>query len=110
MGYKVTAAVVVMAPGEKSSDLGDSNNGPRYFYEGAVIPDGYNDERCKELVDEGMLEAVSSTDAAAADEPEGPPAKSASKADWEAYARTQGATDADLEGATKDDLIAKYGG
>lgn len=58
MSYKVISPLVVIAPGEKSSDLGDSNNGPRYFYDGAIIPDGYNDERCKQLAEEGMLEAV----------------------------------------------------
>lgn len=37
------------------------------------------------------------------------PTKSSSKADWEAHARAQGATDEDLAGKTKDDLIAAYG-
>ncbi len=38
------------------------------------------------------------------------PAKSASKEAWESYARSQGATDADLDGKTRDDLVAAYGG
>ncbi|WP_243061155.1 hypothetical protein [Nocardioides sp. SR21] len=60
----------------------------------------------KRLVRKGFLVEV---EAQEADEPSGPPSKSASKADWEAYARSQGATDEDLEGVTKDDLVATYG-
>lgn len=40
---------------------------------------------------------------------DGPPAKSALKPEWEAYARSQGASDADLDGKSKDDLINAYG-
>lgn len=58
MSYKVISPVVAIAPSAKSDDLGDSNNGPRYFYEKSVIPDGFNDERCEQLADEGMLEKV----------------------------------------------------
>lgn len=46
------------------------------------------------------------------DDPDGPggvPPKSANKDEWVAYAVTQGATQADAEAATKDDLIAAYG-
>ena len=32
------------------------------------------------------------------------------KGHWEAYARSQGATDAELEGVTKEDLVTTYGG
>lgn len=38
------------------------------------------------------------------------PAKSATKAEWVAYAVTQGADEAEAEAATKDDLIKTYGG
>lgn len=105
MGYKVITPLVIVGPSEKSGDDG-ANDGPRYFYEHGVIPAGFNDERCKELVEEGMLEEVSDAEAGGDD---GPPAKSASKGDWEAYARSQGAEDDDLDGKTKDDLIAAYG-
>ena len=37
------------------------------------------------------------------------PAESANKPEWEAWARKKGATDADLEGKTKADLIKDYG-
>lgn len=41
-------------------------------------------------------------------EPARRPAKSASKADWVAYAVTQGATEADATAATRDELAALY--
>lgn len=41
---------------------------------------------------------------------DGPPAKSASKAEWVDYAVAQGADRAEAEAATKDDLVATYGG
>ncbi|MDT9688191.1 hypothetical protein Q5762_07445 [Streptomyces sp. P9(2023)] len=42
--------------------------------------------------------------------PAGPPAKSASKGDWVAYAVAQGADEAEAEKTTKDELISAYGG
>lgn len=42
--------------------------------------------------------------------PAGPPAKSAAKAEWIAWAVAQGADQADAEKATKDELITIYGG
>ena len=58
MGYQVIAPLALVAPAAKSGDLSDANGGPRYFYEKAVIPDGFNDERCDELVKDGLLEKV----------------------------------------------------
>lgn len=43
------------------------------------------------------------------DDPVSRPAKSASKADWVAWAVANGAEQAEAEKATKDDLIAAYG-
>lgn len=37
------------------------------------------------------------------------PGGNASLEDWKGYARTQGASEADLEGATRNDLRAAYG-
>ena len=37
------------------------------------------------------------------------PAASASKGDWEDYARSQGASDEDLEGLTKAEIVEQYG-
>lgn len=38
------------------------------------------------------------------------PSRNDSKAQWETYARSQGATDEEIESSTKADLIKKYGG
>lgn len=40
----------------------------------------------------------------------GPPAKSATKGEWVAYAVSQGADEAEAEKTTKDELISAYGG
>ncbi|WP_147979897.1 hypothetical protein [Streptomyces sp. MS191] len=42
--------------------------------------------------------------------PAGPPAKSAAKAEWVAWAVAQGADEAEAEKTTKDELISAYGG
>lgn len=47
--------------------------------------------------------------AASAPEPGGAPSKSAPKAEWEAHARGQGASDEQLASLTKDELIAQFG-
>lgn len=67
MSYKVITPLVALAAAAKSDDLGDANNGPRYFYDGAVIPSGYNDERCEQLVKDGMLEKVKADSGSDAD-------------------------------------------
>jgi hypothetical protein len=101
-----------------------------YVYAGEPVPEGATDAEYARLLEDGFIAPLdAAVDIVAArvvpesqpavvivpetvsesGEPSGPPAKSAPKADWEAYARSQGATDADLEGQTKDDLIAAYG-
>jgi hypothetical protein len=78
-----------------------------YVYKGRPAPNGVPAEERARLLDEGYLEERDVAEEAAA--PDGPPAKSATKADWVAYARTQGATDEDLDGKTRDDLVSAYG-
>lgn len=51
MSYKVTAPLVIVANDDKTS-------GDWYGYNGALVPAGWNDARCKQLVKEGMLERV----------------------------------------------------
>lgn len=99
--HTVTAPLVVLR----------QQDGSRvHLYQGAPVPDTADSEHVDQLVELGMLgKAETAVAAASGEAPAGPPAKSASKADWEAYARSQGATDADLDGATKDDIVAIYG-
>lgn len=49
MSYKVTSPLVVMPNA-------DGISGDGYFYQDAVIPGGFNDERSQQLAKEGMLE------------------------------------------------------
>lgn len=70
MSYKVTAALVIIPNADKVS-------GDGYFYQDSVIPDGWNDERCKQLAKEGMLEKVAAAKPdPAAKEGDGPKAGS----------------------------------
>lgn len=110
MSYEVIAPLVVLGAAVTDSNDESGNAGPRYFYQGAVIPDGFNDERCKELVKDKMLEVVSA-DAAA--DPNKVPAKSASKADWVSFATAEERGDArlteeDANAATRDDLAELF--
>lgn len=73
---------------------------------GGAVPSDITPEALANLIDLGYVEGAE----IGSDEPEGPPAKSASKGDWESYARSQGATDEDLAGLNKDDLVSLYGG
>jgi hypothetical protein len=50
-----------------------------------------------------------STDGTPVGSGSGAPAGNASLADWQEYARTQGATDADLDGKSRNDLRDTYG-
>jgi len=68
------------------------------------VPEG----RLAELVTNPQAwgDTVDETVAAAAED--GPPTKSASKADWKAYAISQGMDDAEAESMTRDDLAELY--
>lgn len=95
MSYVVTAPLVIAR---------DETGRQHHLYAGAVLSDNVDPAQLKQLIESDMVAE------ATADEPtDGPPAKSASKGDWEAYARSQGATDDDLEGKTKDELVSTYG-
>jgi len=48
-------------------------------------------------------------DQAPADSGPQPPSSSASKADWVAYAVSQGVSEENAKGATKDELVARFG-
>lgn len=81
------------------------------FYKGGIVSAEIEKDSLEHHLDQGMLEEVLVSDEGVVSEgsSDEAPAKSAPKADWEAYARSQGASDADLEGVTKDDLVATYG-
>jgi hypothetical protein len=80
-----------------------------YVDAGRPVPASADPEDVKRLVAEGFLEAVKPEPAATGDAGKGgAPAKSASKADWKAYAIAQGVSEEDAEKATRDELAALY--
>lgn len=90
MGRKLKVNTVV--PGEPGSGQGFAVFGP---------DDDVPEWAAKQIGDHAWADG--------ADAGDGPPAKSANKAEWVAYAVAQGADEADAEASTKDDLIATYG-
>lgn len=100
----------------------------RGFHQGAVFPDSADPDAVAALVRRGYAEWVDEVEPEApdaveptAEETDGasegvfavaatPPAQSAPKVDWVAYAVSQGADYAEAEATTKADLITQYGG
>lgn len=94
--YVVTAPLVIVR----------QKDGSRvHVYAGAPVPKDADREHLEQLIDQDMVEKAAEPES----DEDGAPAKSAAKAEWEAYARAQGATDEDLEGKTKDELVSTYG-
>lgn len=54
-------------------------------------------------------EPESESDGVADDQPAGPPRGNASLEEWAAYAKSQGATDEDLAGQSRDQIREQYG-
>jgi hypothetical protein len=85
-----------------------------YLYSGAVVvPEAYDRDQIKSLIEEGQLGSEGERVAALADEPpheEKPdaPSGNASLEAWQDYAKSQGASDDDLEGLSRNDLRDKY--
>lgn len=82
------------------------------LYRGGAVPEGA-DERHVALLKERKLLVEPDTDQGAPVEDHsdgGAPAKSATKGEWVDYAVAQGADRDEADAATKEDLIATYGG
>jgi hypothetical protein len=102
MTYTVTAPLVIVRP---TDDDGRIAGPDVYVYEGGTLPDFVKGDNLQSLLDSKMVE-----ESKAADTGDGPPAKSANKPEWEAYAVSQGMSEEDAHAATKDDLVEKFGG
>lgn len=104
MSYQVVAAVVLAK---------DEAGRVHYVYEGGHI-EWLSDEQAEHFVSEGLVVEVGSGDVADLDDATEPvdkkPLRAASKADWVAYAVSQGADEAEAEAHTKGELIDLYGG
>jgi hypothetical protein len=84
----------------------DEQGSVQYLYAGAAVPAYVSDDRIKELRKEGHIEKAGVTEPPVDEQP---PAKNASLEKWQEFARSKGATDADLDGVSRDDLVAAYG-
>lgn len=89
----------------------------QHLYAGTPVPDEVDTEHRDQLLEEGMLAKVDVADPAPAEEPadtgDKVPAKSASKADWVAYATDDARGDDRLtkeeaDALTKEQLAEKY--
>lgn len=96
MSYRVTAPCVIAH---------DRGGHAYHAYDTAIIP-WLPDEEAERWLDEGQIEVV---DGSAVSEA-GPPAKTAPKADWVAFAVTKGADADEAEALTKQELVELYGG
>lgn len=98
MAYTVTAAAAVV-----------HMKGGRQIYlaQGAPVPEGVEPDHLEHLSTAGIISKVD-------DGTDGPPARSASKAAWVAFAESQADGDADklalIADASKEELIAEFGG
>lgn len=81
-----------------------------YAYQGDVIP-WLSGEQKKRFLDEGFVKELGEgAGDPGADPSDGPPAKVAAKAEWVAFAVSQGANEAEAEALTKQELVELYGG
>lgn len=97
MSYLVTAACVVAK---------DRDGRLHHHYEGDVIS-WLSDEQAAHFLDNGLVESTSKGVGGSDPEPEesdGPPAKTAPKADWVDYAESKGYDRAEVEEMTKADI------
>jgi hypothetical protein len=96
MSYRVTAPCVI------AKDQGGHSH---HHYEGAGIP-WLSDVQAQHLLDENMVVEVSGGEPASVG---GPPAKTALKEEWVAWAVSKGADEAEANALNKPDLIDLYG-
>ena len=96
--HVVTAPLVIVS---------DAEGKQTYLYTGALVPDFVDAERLEQLVADGVV--ADATPAAAADDTDKAPGKSASKATWVEYAVSQGMDATEAEALTRDDLAEKFG-
>jgi hypothetical protein len=112
--YVVTAPYVTLQTGTREGVrlLG--------FYQGSAVPDDVPDEQIQHHLDNDLIaeqaaaeeilagEVVGAAPAGSVTSAADPPAKSASKADWKAYAVSQGMAEDLAESTSRDDLAAQY--
>lgn len=99
MSHQVTAPLVIVTDGSGRQE---------YLYAGALVPEYVSADRLAQLLEDGVV--VDVTPAAAVEEVLlEEPALNASTADWAAYALSKGASEADIDGLKRDELVEKFG-
>lgn len=96
---RIVKAPLVIAKREDGSDV--------YVYAGSPLPDGLAKGEVARLAD--YLEDEASVEDGEAESGSEQPAGNASLEEWQEFARTQGATDTDLDGKSRNDLRDQYG-
>lgn len=94
MSYQVVAPLVIAK---------DQEGRLHHVYEGGIIS-WLSDEQAEHFVDSGLVVEVGSSGEAE----DGPPAKSASKAEWVEYAVADGYDRAEVEEMTKAEIQALF--
>lgn len=96
---RIVKAPLVIAKAPNGSDV--------YVYQGSPLPDDLAKGEAERLAD--YLEAETSAEGDESESESEQPAGNASLEEWREFARTQGATDADLDGKSRNDLRDQYG-
>jgi hypothetical protein len=99
--YVATIDGVLLKVGDRITSL----------YKDGGVPDGADPAHVQLLVDRGLLASADAEHEPEPAQPEAPkpPAKSANKDEWVAYAESQGTSHDDAEALTKDQLIEQFG-
>ncbi|WP_101791025.1 hypothetical protein [Nonomuraea indica] len=102
--YKVTAPCVVNVP-VSSADGAQLNT----FYRDAVLPEGVPADRIKHLLDSNLIAPVDGrVEAESVDQEQLSVNSRSSKAELVEYGVAQGGNRAELEAATRDELLDRY--
>lgn len=92
---RIVKAPLVIAKAPNGSDV--------YVYRGSPLPEGLADGEVERLAD--YLDDEPVVEAGVDERPAG----NASLEEWQEFARAQGASDADLDGKSRNDLRDQYG-
>ncbi len=107
MGYKVTAPLVLVR---------DQQGAFSYHYNEGLLPEYVSREQLQQFLDAGLVEKTGADPRQATGEQDAPltvqvkkPAQVAPKEAWVEYAVSRGATPAEAELLTKQELVEQFG-
>jgi len=102
MGYVVSSPLVIAA---------DDSGRQHYFYDGMPLPASITQDELDRLAADGMITEVADVEPPEEVPADGAPKGNASRDEWAAYAKSQGAPDEETKdgGLSQTELRAKYG-